>query len=45
LAYLNSLLDLAFALNLDSFANRFGIGRGPGWRVDVTVGRKRATGA
>lgn len=40
LAYLNSLLDLAFALNLDSFANRHRIGRGSLWRVEVTVPRR-----
>lgn len=39
LAYLNSLLDLAFALNLQSFAARYRIGRGPGWRVEVTAPR------
>jgi S-adenosylmethionine hydrolase len=41
LGYLNSLLDLAFALNQDSFATRYGIGRGPGWQVEVTVGPRR----
>jgi len=44
LGYLNSLLDLAFALNQDSFASRYAIGRGPGWRVDVTVRRRRGGG-
>jgi S-adenosylmethionine hydrolase len=39
LAYLNSLLDLAFAVNLGSFATRHRIGRGPLWRVVVMVGR------
>lgn len=44
LAYLNSLLDLAFAVNVGSFAARHGIGRGPSWRVVVTVGRRSGKG-
>lgn len=35
LAYLNSLLDLAFALNQDNFARRFNVGRGGTWAVEV----------
>lgn len=35
LVYLNSLLNLAVALNQASFAQRFHVGRGPAWRVDV----------
>lgn len=36
LAYLNSLLNLAFALNMDSFAKKHNISAGAGWRVAVT---------
>ncbi len=40
--YLNSLLELAVALNQGSYAERFGVGAGPGWTVTVTrVGRNR----
>ena len=40
LAYLNSLLELAVARNQGSFAERHGVGAGPGWTVTVTrVGR------
>lgn len=35
LAYLNSLLNLSFALNRDSFARAHNIGSGPKWRVRV----------
>jgi len=35
LAYLNSLLRLSFALNMDSFAKQHGIGAGAKWNVDV----------
>ncbi len=42
LAYLDSLLDLAFALNQASFANRYRVGRGAEWQVEVVVpSRKR----
>lgn len=34
-AYLNSLLELAVALNQGSYAERYGIGAGPGWTVEV----------
>jgi hypothetical protein len=34
--YLNSLLELAVALNQGSYAERFGVGAGPGWAVTVT---------
>ena len=37
LAYLNSLLNLAFALNVDNFAKRFRIGRGVGWEAEVIL--------
>lgn len=33
LAYLNSLLQLSFALNMGSFAEKYKIGSGPGWTV------------
>lgn len=36
LAYFNSLLNLSFALNMDSFAKKHGIGFGPEWSVLVT---------
>lgn len=35
LVFLNSLLELSFALNQDSFAKKFGIGSGPEWTVEV----------
>jgi len=34
-AYLNSLLELAVALNQGSFAERWAIGTGPGWVITV----------
>lgn len=34
-AYLNSLLELAVALNMDSFAERHGVGAGPAWTIRV----------
>ncbi len=40
LAYLDSLLDLAFALNQASFASRYRVGRGPEWQVEVVVPRQ-----
>lgn len=36
LAYLNSLLQLSFALNQDDFAKTFSIGSGNDWSVEVT---------
>ena len=36
LAYLNSLLQLSFALNQDDFAKTFSIGTGNDWSVEVT---------
>lgn len=41
--YLNSLLDLAIALNQRSFAERFRVSTGPGWSVSVERVRVRAT--
>jgi len=35
LAYLNSLLNLSFAINLDNFAETYGIASGPDWHVRV----------
>jgi S-adenosylmethionine hydrolase len=34
-AYLNSLLELAVALNMDSFSERHGVGAGPAWTIRV----------
>jgi S-adenosylmethionine hydrolase len=36
LAYLNSLLQLSFALNMGSFADSYKIGSGSDWSVEVT---------
>jgi S-adenosylmethionine hydrolase len=36
LAYLNSLMQLSFALNMGSFANTYKIGSGSDWSVEVT---------
>jgi S-adenosylmethionine hydrolase len=36
LAYLNSLLQLSFALNQDDFAKKYQIGSGNDWSVEVT---------
>lgn len=41
LAYLNSLLQLSFALNQGSFANQFHIGSGNEWSVEVEPGAKK----
>lgn len=38
LAYLNSLMQLSFALNQASMAEKFNIGSGPDWTVEVTWG-------
>lgn len=40
LAYLNSLMQLSFALNQDSFANVYHISSGGDWSVEVEVARK-----
>jgi S-adenosylmethionine hydrolase len=36
LAYLNSLLQLSFAINQGDFARTFGISSGPDWSVEIT---------
>lgn len=36
LVYLNELLNVSPALNMDSFAGRYGIGSGPEWSVRIT---------
>lgn len=36
LVYLNELLNVSLALNMDSFAGRYGIGSGPEWSVRIT---------
>jgi len=36
LAYLNSLLQLSFALNQGDFARAYGISSGPDWSVEIT---------
>ena len=38
LAYLNSLMQLSFALNQGSMAKKFNIGSGPDWTVEITWG-------
>ena len=38
LAYLNSLMQLSFALNQASMAEKFNIGSGPDWTVEITWG-------
>ena len=38
LAYLNSLMQLSFALNQGSMAEKFNIGSGPDWTVEITWG-------
>ena len=38
-AYLNSLLELAVAINQGSFAEKYRIGTGPGWVITVRRGR------
>lgn len=35
LLYLNSLLNVSFAINQDNFAKAYGIGSGPGWQVKI----------
>ena len=41
--YLNSLLDLAIALNQRNFAERFRVSNGPAWTVSVERVRARST--
>ena len=38
LAYLNSLMQLSFALNQGSMADKFKIGSGPDWTVEINWG-------
>jgi S-adenosylmethionine hydrolase len=38
LAYLNSLMQLSFALNQGSMADKFNIGSGPDWTVEINWG-------
>ena len=38
LAYLNSLMQLSFALNQASMAEKYNIGSGPDWTVEITWG-------
>jgi S-adenosylmethionine hydrolase len=35
LLYLNSLLNVAFALNMDSFSRKYGLSSGSGWSVQI----------
>ena len=35
-AYLNSLLNLSFAINMGNFAEVYKVGSGPEWRVEVS---------
>jgi S-adenosylmethionine hydrolase len=37
LLYVNSELEAALALNLDSFAARYGIRAGPGWKIEIRL--------
>ncbi|EHM10423.1 hypothetical protein TheveDRAFT_1303 [Thermanaerovibrio velox DSM 12556] len=39
LLYYNSLMNLSLALNMDSFAEKFGISSGPEWSVEVRPGK------
>lgn len=41
LSYLNSLMQLSFALNMDSFAKQYHIGSGSEWSVAVQVAEKK----
>ena len=36
LAYLNSLMELSFALNMEDFSMKYKIGKGPGWTVKAS---------
>jgi S-adenosylmethionine hydrolase len=40
LAYLNSLMQLSFAINQGSFSQTWGIGSGSDWKVEITTRRK-----
>ncbi|MFH0878923.1 MAG: S-adenosyl-l-methionine hydroxide adenosyltransferase family protein [Lentisphaerota bacterium] len=42
LLYLNSLLDVSFAINMGSFAEKHGIGSGPEWIVQVQPVKAKA---
>lgn len=35
MAYLNSLMNLSFALNMGDFSTKYGIKSGPDWKVRV----------
>ena len=37
LLFLNSLLEVSLALNMDSFAKKFGIDSGPGWGLETRL--------
>lgn len=37
LIYVNSLLNLAVALNQDDFSKRYGVGSGTGWRIVISA--------
>jgi S-adenosylmethionine hydrolase len=41
LAYLNSLMQLSFALNQDSFANVYHISSGSHWSVEVEIAKRK----
>ena len=41
LSYLNSLMQLSLALNQDSFANRYHIGSGSDWSIEVSLNPKK----
>lgn len=41
LMYLNSLLNVSFALNMDSFANKYKIKSGAEWSVSVKSCNKK----
>jgi S-adenosylmethionine hydrolase len=36
LLYLNELLNVSFAINMDSFAEKYGIDSGPEWSAEIT---------
>lgn len=40
LAYLNSLLNVSFALNMENFSLRYHIGSGPDWKVAISSGNE-----
>lgn len=43
LMYLNSLLNVSFALNMDSFAEKYKIGSGAEWSVAIKLCEKKGT--